>query len=331
MTYKTRERKKGIDLIVSTDLFGKDKEHTLSDKVKKNPHLLNNTRNNLFYAIGADAELYYQKNSISWQGADNILSSQVACLNHLFLMRHNKNAVLNLLKTVSDDPDNFVEVMDIPEAYDPGKIQFEAVGGKINLLGEKRKSRGSFCTSIDALIYAQHRNKKRYLVPIEWKYVESYDEKGKFDEVKRDSVTGEVKRNRYGRTTGEERRKRYYSLVEECPYLKTDITMYYSNYEPFYQLMRQTLWVWQTIRNKVAGFEADDYLHIHVIPEENHELLNKQYSFSQKNMEQTWRECLDHSGNCKYKIVSPKKLMSTQTQGTEEEKRLMEYLERRYW
>jgi len=91
MTYKAKERKKGIGRIIDTDLFGKDKEQGISDKVKKNPHLLNDTGNNFFPGIRTDIRSYFERNEISWQGVDNILSSQVASVNHLFHIRHNKH------------------------------------------------------------------------------------------------------------------------------------------------------------------------------------------------------------------------------------------------
>lgn len=52
--------------------------------------------------------------------------------------------------------------------------------------------------------------------------------------------------------------------------------------------MRQTLWAEQMIKNKATErIKADHYLHIHVIPNNNVDLLQKTYKFSNQNMEVT--------------------------------------------
>ncbi|MDR3211390.1 MAG: hypothetical protein LBU79_05685 [Planctomycetota bacterium] len=43
--------------------------------------------------------------------------------------------------------------------------------------------------------------------------------------------------------------------------------------------MRQTLWVEKLLLNKVPGYEADNYLHIHIVPDDNAEPLDKKYQF----------------------------------------------------
>lgn len=89
--------------------------------------------------------------------------------------------------------------------------------------------------------------------------------------------------------------------------------------------MRQTLWAEQLIAKKVAGLEADDYLHLHVIPSENTELLDKIYPCSRKGMEETWKSCLVNQD--KYVVISPANLWSNQDQDTE----IYKYLKQRYW
>jgi hypothetical protein len=72
---------------------------------------------------------------------------------------------------------------------------------------------------------------------------------------------------------------------------------------------------------------ADDYIHIHVIPAENSDLLNKTYPCSGKGMEDTWRTSLKEQS--KYVIISPKDLLTTVIVG--QYCSLHEYLEKRYW
>lgn len=84
--------------------------------------------------------------------------------------------------------------------------------------------------------------------------------------------------------------RRYNGLITKSQQLKSlenyESSAYYL--EPFYQLMRQTLWAEQMIKNKAAErIKADHYLHIHVIPNNNVDLLQKTYKFSNQNMEVT--------------------------------------------
>jgi hypothetical protein len=77
--------------------------------------------------------------------------------------------------------------------------------------------------------------------------------------------------------------------------------------------------------HKVPGYEADDYLHLHIIPDENVELLDKKYPCSGRGMKETWKPCLKIPD--KYVVISPKELWGKQKTGTE----IYQYLEHRYW
>lgn len=88
---------------------------------------------------------------------------------------------------------------------------------------------------------------------------------------------------------------RYSNLIDSSKQLMSlssyQGSLYY--FEPFYQLMRQTLWAEQMVSNKnEERIKADNYLHIHIIPDENDELLLKRYKVSGKGMEESWREML---------------------------------------
>lgn len=92
--------------------------------------------------------------------------------------------------------------------------------------------------------------------------------------------------------------------------------------------MRQTLWAKQMISNKdLETIQAGDYIHIHVIPTENKELLNKVYSCSSRVMETTWRSCLKDQS--KYIVISPKELLAPIK--CVEFQPLLNYLKLRYW
>jgi hypothetical protein len=223
------------------------------------------------------------------------LSSQIACLNHLFPLRYDKDAVLAIAKMVCPEVKDVLEIK--TDLYFPGYISFEVVSNTDHL-NEDNVSRGTMCTSIDALIYAVHKSGKHLLLLIEWKYTECYDDK---DYSIEDRVYPKFEKEGKGKT----RLRRYSTLINNSKQLKS-LPSYRSSiyfFEPFFQLMRQTLWAEQLIANKNSEtIKADDFIHIHVIPYENADLLEKEY-ISGNNMETTWRSQLIYQD--KYKIFKP--------------------------
>jgi hypothetical protein len=305
MAFKAEQKKRGLRLI-QEGFFDDDPGGGLL-KNRSYPFVLQDGLHNLHPSIRENVLAYFKENSVSWWGGKyptgHVLSSQIACLNHLFPIRQDKAAVLNLLKSVTDD---FVEVSRITEEMSD-YVMFEAVGGPVNYLNEGANTRGSNCTSVDALVYAVHRDRRRFLLPIEWKYVEAYGND--------DKSTG---------SKGETRKSRYLDLIANSKYLNEN-TLSCCWFEPFYQLMRQTLRAEQVLTHKPEGFEADDYLHLHIIPNANAELLDKQYPCSGKGMEATWKNCLTDPD--KYIVLSPEKLWNHQDNGSA----IYKYLKKRYW
>jgi hypothetical protein len=254
---------------------------------------------------------YFSENNIAWWRGDeptgHILSSQVACLNHLFYLRHDKNAVMQLLSSFSND---FVDVFEIETDKEPyGYIQFEAVSVGNNL-NEGIPTKGTNCTSVDALIYAKHKNDEKWIIPIEWKYTEEYN-----SEDKSSGKSGAI------------RLERYIALINKSQQVNPEYWQWFF-YEPFYQLMRQTLWTEQKIQKKTdEKLKADNYMHLHIIPNENKDLLNRIYSCSKMNMEDTWRKCIVNQD--KYKIISPQDFLKNIS--GEQYNELKKYLSVRYW
>ena len=91
--------------------------------------------------------------------------------------------------------------------------------------------------------------------------------------------------------------------------------------------MRQTLWIEQMLKNKnQESLKADNFIHLHVIPENNGDLLKKVYKCSRLDMEKTWRnQLLDQS---KYQIISPELLLKGID--SQKYKDLLVYLKTRY-
>lgn len=285
----------------------------------KRDFVLTDYEKNFYQPIKDEAIDYFRFNGISWWGGENptghALSSQIACINHLFAIRKDKQAVLSLLNSISDD---FTDVFEIKtDKHNPAYIQFEAVSDHDHLR-EGQSSRGTNCTSIDALIFARHKDGKKWLIPIEWKYTEHYQNLNK-------AAEGEAKDPI--NCKGIVRKNRYTELINNSAQLQSeDHHCYY--FEPFYQLMRQTLWAEQMIKYKeTETIKADGFLHIHIIPKGNDDLLKKNYKCSGSDMESTWRKHL--KDNSKYIIMTPEFFLKNINK--EKYHALINYLRVRYW
>ena len=348
MDYREQERTKSIGLIKNTNLFGGAKSgRIIKFKGRDYPkdEILFEGINNIYEPIRNDVIEYFIRNSISFwhvpraseprlKPTGHTLSSQICCINHLFPIQKDKETVLSVAKQFCP---GIKEVFRIPtDKYFPEYIQFEAVTDK-DYLNELQTTRGSNCTSVDALIYGEHENGKKYIIPIEWKYTEYYDNQDKSIEDRKGEAKGTEGK-------GKERLERYSELINNSKYLKR-LPNYRNSvyfYEPFYQLMRQTLWAEQMINNidcetlwtkqkknhngKLTTKDVD-YIHIHIIPEMNLKLLGKEYKPSGKNMGDTWKDCLKYKE--KYRIIDPRNLVNifnNKIYGN-----LIEYLNKRYW
>lgn len=306
MGFKELEYKRVENLIKNNKVFNGDKGNGVFKK-KNYPFILENNLNNLYEPIREDVLDYFKRNNVAWWGGkltNHPLSSQVACLNHLFPIRNDKEAVLSIVQQLVPE---IVDVLQITtDKYSPSYIQFESVSD-VDHLNEQNTTRGANCTSLDALILAIDSNNNRILFPIEWKYVEAYGNEDK--------------------GLNETRRSRYDDLIKQSNFLKADkLNQMY--FEPFYQLMRQTLWAEQIVKNKeVETIKADIFIHLHIIPSNNNELLHKDYFKNGYSMEETWEICLD--GKSKYNIIEPKQLLSKID--FEKYSELLEYLDERYW
>ena len=278
-------------------------------KVVKNlPYILhqNYSKENLYVDIREDALLYFEQNKISWwrQEEDNysptghLVSSQIHCLNHLFAIRKDDNAIKQLLKKATDIEFDKILPTTI-DIINDGYIAFEFALDNEKLLGETDEGakRGAMCTSIDAMIRAQ-KDDKIWLIPIEWKYTETYKREDK---------------------TNRKRLNRYKHLIECSERLKTPTDgISHSVYfiEPNYELMRQTLLCEKLIR---TGY-ADDFFHINIIPSEHTEL--------RKAVETKFIPMLNDK--TKFKIIDPEDLLAPIKENNLYPE-LIDYLEKRYW
>lgn len=310
---------------------------------KPREFVLSNWKNNLFREISQILLLsYFNDNKISWWGGKkptgHILSSQIACLNYLFAIRTDRDAVLSIAQTICTE---IVDVLEIGNDTDNTKafISFEVVSDKDYLnecVNGQNPTRGNNCTSIDAVIIAKHKNGNTILIPIEWKYTEYYGNTDKSREDGKGNENGSQK-------SGKIRLERYSELITKSSQLKIKLNDYKSSvyfFEPFYQLMRQKLWAEQMTdaKNRInESIQADAYIHVHIIPSENHDLLKddlktnrrrKAYSneMTKGSMEEIWKSCLINPD--KYKLKTPSSLLANIDKNRYNN--LIEYLTARY-
>ena len=332
--YRKQRRDNDVRLIKDGVIFNGDKGKRLyfvENKWLPKADLLMNSNNNLYRLITEEVISYFDFNKIKFHHLEgdsesdfcipsgHTLSSQVSCLNHLYPLRYDKEAVLAIAQMICPEIEDVMQIE--TDKFFPAYISFEVVSDNDHL-NERSSLRGSMCTSIDALIYGKHKDGTKILIPIEWKYTEKYHENE--DLSIQDRVKGD------GGKRGVERLKRYPKLIDNSKQLKALKEYKGSVYfhEPFYQLMRQTLWAEQMCDNKNSEIiKADDFIHAHIIPEGNTELLEHTYKVSGAKMEKTWTDRLKNQD--KYKIISPEKLLSNIDKQKHSE--LTNYLSLRYW
>lgn len=261
---------------------------------------------NLWDGIREDALEYFKRNSIAWWrgGPENLpnghlLSSQVACLNHLYWLRTRKDAALAVAKNLHPN------IYDI-EIMDDGYVEFEVVA-KENHLCERSHSRGANATTFDAAMIGKKHDGNNLLMVIEWKYTEKYDRKCRYK-----SGPAEI----YDR----------HLAAATCPIRVQNKEALY--YEPYYQLMRQTLLSWKM--TQAGEYGADEYIHIHVIPTGNKALLDANTSPLLKGhgLREAWKSVLHEPE--KYVVLDPQDLLAPAI-SIGETKSIIAYLQNRYW
>jgi len=309
MNYKEQQRKKATGLRdeVFKDPGGGQFKSLDREFVLKDPSL------NLWAGIREDAIYYFKRNNIPFWDSGNeptghLLSSQIACLNHLFFVRQRGDIATSILKSV----DNNVKIaLKMDNGLDSGYVDFEVIGSK-NYLGEKLHTRGANSTSVDAVMLAELNNGTRKLFFIEWKYVESYTKTSKAD-----GESGKTRKNIYSPLLNQ----------PDCPIKTSDIEGLFT--EPYYQLMRQTLLAHQMIKAK--EYQADSYYHIHVIPNDNKDLKDVNTADGKlkgNKLEDTWKNVLKSPDS--YKAIDPSDFLKP-AYSCLDCIAPMTYLKQRYW
>jgi hypothetical protein len=302
MNYREQQRLKAVSI---RDAFFKDPGNGMFLK-KNRDFVLSDPSLNLWHGIRDDAKDYFRRNHIRWWKSDSddptghLLSSQVACLNHLYPIRQRSDAATATLRSIMPEVQRALIVND-------GYVEFEYIGTKQHLQ-EKSFQRGANCTSVDAVMLGETAQGKRVLFLIEWKYTESYQTECKYVR---------------------ERAKVYDHLIQQAdgPFV-SDVVAESLYYEPFYQMMRQTLLGWMFVRH--AELQCDACVHVHVIPQANTELKETVTSptLEGKDIHSAWRAILKDPAA--YQAIDPVRLLQA-TKTITDTRSWLNYLQDRYW
>jgi len=264
---------------------------------------------NLWEEIRDKAIKYFEENSIEWhKDANNepkkgpeghLLSSNISCVNHLFYLRDKRDLITLILKNIDE------RIIDA-EIINNGYVDFEIMDGKIikNPLNEKslERKRGSKSTSVDAVMIGKKNDGKNIIFLIEWKYTEKgYDPECKF-----------IAKDNY--------HKHYIDIImeENCP-INPPENIKGLFFEPYYQIMRQTLFGWKMI--EALEYDCNEFICLNIVPKENIEYRNNCRG---------WDNYLKNQYKHNYKIISPDELLKPIV-NKEEIKLFIEYLKIRYW
>jgi hypothetical protein len=260
---------------------------------------------NLWPGIRDDALGYFESNKIGWwrgeagQPTGHLLSSQVACVNHLFPLRQRPDLATALLRSLD------TEVV-AAEPVDDGLVAFEFIGAK-QYMQERSFTRGANCTSVDACMIGRTRDGGRRAFLIEWKYTETYAREDKYIPA---------------------RAKVYDALIAaaDSPFHPIEPRVLY--FEPFYQLMRQTLLGWLLAKHGDHG--CTSYRHVHVVPAENVDFHNGVTAPALRGatVGRAWQALLKQPAW--YIGTTPEQVMQAVSQGADTRTHVG-YLRRRYW
>ena len=213
-------------------------------------------------------------------------SSQVACVNHLMPARDDEELALLVARSVVPDAQDVLPI-------DDGFVAFEWIGARADIGEVASRSRGAHRTNLDALLVVRTRSGRRIGVVIEWKLSETYTDES-LVRSRRGTDRTAIYRARLCDPDGP-------IAVERLSEL-SDIFV-----DPYLQLARQTLLAWRLAEDDDL---FDDWVHLHVIPAGNRELLNVNTApqLRAASMTEAWRTVL--RAPQRYRHVVPTELLS---------------------
>jgi hypothetical protein len=284
-----------------------------SQALRKPPHVLSPelAHENLQADVRKSALSYFDAHGISWWLSDqereerkqlaikeplptgHLNSSQIACLNHLEPARLQPEIALVIARNLEP------RVAEVRQNGEGGFVEFEWIGKKSYLTEPGSHTRGANVTSLDALMCVTLDKDTPALLVIEWKYTENYGAAPCAMSSRRTDRVGI-----------------YRDLIEadDSPFVPGDPARLF--YEPYYQLMRQTLLAARAIAD--PDRPEKEWIHVHVIPERNGELRRRVEKAAPlligTTLEEAWRSALKLPD--RYRILAPSAVVS----GVEDER-----------
>lgn len=249
----------------------------------------------------------------------HLLSSQVACLNHLFPLCRDGKAATLLLQGLCPD---MVEALPVDIHARDMFVEFEVTGGGSYLNEEQRGrslARGANATSVDAVMKGRDAGGNIRLFLIEWKYTESYPSK--------------IRKDKPGDVDTRLWRYRSFFTRDGSPFTfcNSDVAPgFFAELltEPYYQLMRQTLLGWKMTQDPSRNGQATAFTHVMVIPRGNTALRSGCAGMAgrQGDLAGTWNALVREPAL----FLAPEELLHP-LRSLPGHARLLDYLCRRYW
>lgn len=207
---------------------------------------------NVFPGIREAILTYLDRNEIKWHDgqdrrpSNHLCDSQVCCANFLFPFYDQPQALAALLRPL------FPSLHTLLPIEDGQYVAFEWIGRE-NYLCEKisrnrKRTRGANFTSTDAAVMFAHRDGRKQIVLIEWKYTETY-----YPTWLKYAPSGTDRTTIYAHLYD----------AEDCPLAKELIPGFDSLfYEPFYQFMRQQFLAHEMEKAHELGADIVSLLHL---------------------------------------------------------------------
>ena len=310
MSYLEEQRKKAIEL--RNELF-KDSGGGMFNN-QPCEFVLSDQNLNIWEGVREDAIAYFHQNSISfWESINRpsgyLLSSQIACINHLFFIRQRQEVATALLQGVDNNVKNALRIE--KNENDNGYVVFEE-NGQNNYLNERSRIRGGHSTSIDAAMLGEMKNGTRKLFLIKWNYTECFKGLSKIEYDK-----------------GAFNIQTYKSFLEDPASPIKTCNLVGLFIEPYFQIMRQTLLAHEM--TKASDYGAIDYTYLFIAPSKNQDLLDVNVAANYlpgTKLPETWSNLLKTPG--KYEILDPQEFIDPATYCTDT-KAIISYLKKRYW
>lgn len=284
------ETEKEIQISKKNILYSEKAQiHGSYNSAKLYDHCLNNmlSKENIFGGFRNKVYEFFKDRNIKWHEGgkynnenlpnNNLCSSQISCINHLFHFTENPENFKNVLLKIGYKVEMVLPfISDEKKGFTP-YLTFEWIGNKNYLkelsfgkvANDNSRTRGANFTSADFAFRFLDTDNRVRLVLGEWKYAESYSEENK----------------RYSKSKTDRYEKIYKEFLHKpyCNMKMPEGTSYEDLfYDPFDQLMRLQLLA-QEMESVKSEMNADIVEILLIVPENNRKYIDNITSPKLKN------------------------------------------------